>query len=296
MKLTDININNVSVWVKQAQTQAEKGKVIQRIPLLSQANPDWFAVYICLSSGPTLSLGNDDCIFPLMSVIKPFSFLYLLESFNSDKVLNWVGVEPSLMAFNSLEQLIADHGHPRNPMINSGAIIIADKLPGRDGSDRTQLFCEWLNKLADIQLFLDIKMLNSVRANRSPVNLAIAEYLYQAGNIENIDSAIDTYEQICCISGTVADLGKLGQILACESNIINSQNRQLVNSVMLTCGLYEASPQYAVKIGLPMKSGISGALITIVPNQGAIACYSPALDNIGNSVAGLAFIETLSLT
>lgn len=296
MKLIDININNLAVWVKQAQTQAEKGKVIQRIPLLSQANSNWFCVNICFSSGESLSLGDDTCVFPLMSVIKPFSFLYLLESFNSDKVLKWVGVEPSLMAFNSLDQLIADHGYPRNSMINSGAITIADKLPGRDGDNRTQLFCEWLNKLAGSQLYLDVEMLNSVRATRSPVNLAIAKYLYQAGNIENIDLAIDTYEQICCLSGTVADLGKLGKILACESNIINSQNRQLVNSVMLTCGLYEASPQYAVKIGLPMKSGISGALITIVPNQGAIACYSPALDHIGNSVAGLAFIETLSLT
>ncbi|WP_242039716.1 glutaminase [Anabaena sphaerica] len=315
IKLKDININNLSLWVQQAQTQAKQASVIQRIPLLAIADPSWFAVHIYCQSGESYSYGNTACIFPLMSVIKPFSFLYLLEYLGTEKVLDWVGLEASAMPFNSLDQLMADNGHPRNPMINSGAITLADKLPGKDGNHRTQLFCEWLNKLAGSHLSLDLDMLASVRATRSQVNLAIAHYLHQTGHIENIEFTLDTYEQICCISGTVEDLGKLGKLLACESSFVNSQHRQIVNAVMLTCGLYEASSQYAVKIGLPMKSGISGALLAIVPNKGAmpaaypfgeasyakrleesgaIACYSPALDSIGNPVAGLAFIEALS--
>ncbi|MFM6754612.1 MAG: glutaminase, partial [Dolichospermum sp.] len=114
------------------------------------------------------------------------------------------------------------------------------------------------------------------------------------GNVNNIQFALDVYEQICCISGTVQDLAKLGKILACESDFISNYNRQIVNAVMLTCGLYEASAEYSIKIGLPMKSGISGGLVTIVPNQGAIASYSPALDHAGNSVAGLALMASLS--
>lgn len=292
--LKDINIHNLSLWFQQAKTQAVKGSVIQRIPLLSVANPSLFAVHICSESSINYSLGDIACIFPLMSVVKPFSFLYLLERLGEKQVLKWVGLEASLMPFNSLEQLVSDHGHPRNPMINSGAITLADKLPGKDGNARTQLLYEWLNKLAGSQLYLDVEILASVRATRSQINLAIAQYLSETQQIENIELALDTYEQICCISGTVEDLGKLGKLLACESSLISSQNRQIVNSVMLNCGLYEASPEYAVKIGLPMKSGISGALLAIVPNQGSIASYSPALNSIGNSVAGLALIEILS--
>ncbi len=293
-KLEDININHLSLWVQQAKTLAAQGSVIQRIPILSVANPYWFAVHICCQSGENYTLGDNACIFPLMSVIKPFSLLYLLEHLGTENVLNWVGVEPSAMPFNSLEQLMTDSGKPRNPMINSGAITLADKLPGKNGNHRTQLFCQWLNKLAGSQLYLDLEMLASVRATRSQINVAIAQYLYQTQHIENIELALDTYEQICCISGTVEDLAKLGKLLACASSLISSQHRQIVNAVMLTCGLYEASPQYAVKIGLPMKSGISGALIAILPDKGAIASYSPALDSIGNSVAGLTLMETLS--
>jgi glutaminase len=258
------------------------------------ANPHWFAVHITCKSDESYSLGNTDCIFPFMSAIKPFSLLYLLEQFTAKRILQWVGIQPSTAPFNSLTQLIADNGHPRNSMINSGAITLADKFPGKDSIESTQLFCTWLNKLAGTNLYIDLDILASVRANRSPINIDITNYLYEVGNVNNIKFALDVYEQICCISGRVEDLAKLGKILACENDFINNQNRQIVNAVMLTCGLYEVSAEYSIKIGLPMKSGISGGLITIVPNQGAIASYSPALDHAGNSVAGLALMETLS--
>ncbi|MBD0303832.1 MAG: glutaminase, partial [Tolypothrix sp. T3-bin4] len=195
--------------------------------------------------------------------------------------------------FNSLTQLVSDRGFPRNPMINSGAITLADKLPGKNPSDRTQKFCQWLNQLADCDLKLDEQMLASVRSVNSQTNQAIAQYLAEAGYVDDIKTALDTYEQICCLSGKVEDLACLGKLLSFNYEI-EPQNRRCVNALMLTCGLYEASAKYSVRIGLPMKSGISGALLTIVPTLGAIATYSPALDNVGNSVAGLAFIEALS--
>lgn len=290
-RLDKLTTTDLAAWVEQAKIQAEYGKVCDRIPQLSVANPAWFAVNICCVSGQTYSLGDTDCLFPLMSVIKPFSFLYLLEQIGADRVLQWVGVEPSHAAFNSLDQLIADGGHPRNPMINSGAITLADKLPGNTASDRTYNFCQWLNLLTGSQLFLDEVMLASVRASRSPANQAIANYLAQKNSLGNPEIALDTYEQICCLSGKVEDLALLGKVLAGANNL---QHHRIVNAVMLTCGLYQASAKFAVKIGLPMKSGISGGLLAIAPNQGAIACYSPALDSIGNSVAAIAFIETLA--
>ncbi|MEH1942666.1 MAG: glutaminase [Nostoc sp.] len=300
-KLDRLTTIELSAWVQKAKTKAEHGKVIDRISQLALADPGWFAVHICCKSGKTISFGDTACVFPLMSVIKTFSLLYLLEHFGAETVFGWVGVEPSDKPFNSLEQLLADRGHPRNPMINSGAITLSDKLPGKDASDtygglrqRTFLFCQWLNQLAGCQLRLDEVMLASVRLTRSTANEAIANYLAEAGHLENLETALDTYEQICCISGRVEDLALLGKLLAFDNGCISLQNRRIVNAVMLTCGLYEASAQFAVRIGLPMKSGIAGGLVAIVPGEGAIACYSPGLDNIGNPVVAIAFIEALA--
>ncbi|MBD2449709.1 glutaminase A [Nostoc sp. FACHB-152] len=290
-KLTSLTKTQLLTCIQQTTSQFDTGKVCDRIPQLAKANPSWFAVHVCCIPGQTYSLGNTECVFPLMSVIKPFSFLYLLEQMGADTVLQWVGVEPSDAAFNSLDQLITDGGHPRNPMINSGAITLADKLPGKTASDRTYNLCQWLNQLTDSQLYLDEIMLASVRASRSPANQALVNYLAEQNRLDNPEIALDTYEQICCLSGKVEDLALLGKILAGANNL---HHHRIVNAVMLTCGLYQASAKFAIKIGLPMKSGISGGLLAIVPNQGAIACYSPALDSIGNSVAAIAFIATLT--
>ncbi|MEH2043739.1 glutaminase A [Nostoc sp.] len=293
-RLDKLTTTDLSAWVQLAKIQAKQGRVADRIPQLALADLGWFAVYICCKSGKIISFGDTACVFPLMSVIKTFSLLYLLEHLGAETVFGWVGVEPSDTPFNSLEQLISDRGHPRNPMINSGAITLSDKLPGKDANQRTLLFCQWLNQLAGCQLSLDEVMLASVRLTRSKANEAIANYLAQAGHLENIETALDTYEQICCISGRVEDLALLGKLLACENSCLSPQNRRIVNAVMSTCGLYEASAEFAVRIGLPMKSGIGGGLVAIVPGEGAIACYSPALDKIGNPVAGLVFVEALA--
>lgn len=292
--LNKLTNQNLTVWVETARNQAEKGKVMERIPLLANVKPDLLGVYVCCESGNNYNAGDTVNAFPLMSVIKPFSLLYLLEVLGKERVFQWVGKRPSKAAFNSLEELVNDHGYPRNPMINSGAITLADKLPGDDASQRSLLFCQWLNNLAGCQLYIDVKMLASVRASRSLANIAIAHYLNTHQHLNNLDLALDTYEQICCISGRVEDLALLGKILACKNPVVSCQNRQIVNEIMLTCGLYEASSEIAAKIGLPMKSGIGGGLIAIVPDQGAIAIYSPALDIVGNPVAGLALIEILT--
>jgi glutaminase len=291
--LETLTMTELETWVQQAKTQANQGLVANRIPKLAVVDPHCFAVHIFCKSGQAYGTGDTKCVFPLMSAIKPFSLLYLLEHLGLETVFQWVGVQPSDAPFNSLTQLVRDQGFPRNPMINSGAITLADKLPGKDPLCRTQNLCQWLNQLAGCNFKLDEAMLASVRSVNSQANQAIAQYLALSGYIDDVKTAIDTYEQICCLSGTVEDLACLGKILSFRK-IILPQNRRCVNALMLTCGLYEASGKHSIRIGLPMKSGISGALLTIVPTLGAIATYSPALDSVGNSVAGLAFIEALS--
>ncbi|WNZ25723.1 glutaminase A [Leptolyngbya sp. NK1-12] len=294
--LTSLSATQLATYAQIAQAQAIKGKVIGRIDPLASANPNELAVYIC-SEHHSSSYGNTACRFPLMSVIKPFSLLFLLHHCGTDSVRQWVGMQPSDMPFNSLEQLRADQGFPRNPMINSGAIALADKLPGTTATERCTALCQWLNQQANVTLRLDATVLTAVRQSDRSANLALVDYLAACNVLHNPSLALDTYEQICCLSGQVADLVQLGQLLAGTAQPAQPllpQHRQIVNAVMLTCGLYATSGRYAVEIGLPLKSGISGALLAVVPRQGAIACYSPALDDIGNPVAALALVQQLS--
>ncbi|MBD3884327.1 glutaminase [Phormidium tenue FACHB-886] len=295
-RFDSLSESQLANWVDQAKAQASSGRVVDRISLLKAANPNWLALHISTLQ-QIYSAGETDRVFPLMSVIKPFALLYLLEAFGSHSVFQWVGIEPSDRPFNSLEQLAADQGYPRNPMLNSGAIVLASKLPGHSGTERCAALCTWLNQQAGCRLKLDQEMLAAVRSVGQGTNRAIATFLAKAGYLADPQTALDTYEQICCLSGTVADLALLGQLLVqgyASASSIQPAYRRIVNTLMLTCGLYEASSHYAMQVGLPMKSGISGALLAIVPTEGVIACYSPALDTIGNPVAALALIKHMA--
>ncbi len=286
--------DQLDAWVAVAQTRTQLGRLPDYIPLLAQTKPNTVAVKILTTSGKTVAAGEVTQPFALMSVIKPFLLLFALERLGADEVFKQVGMQPSDQPFHSLTQLSSDRGHPRNPMINSGAIALAALLPGKSGVSRCHALCDWLNRLAKTRLVLDQAMLTSVRSMANESNRAIANMLSQAGHLTSVEMALDTYNHICCLSGTVEDLARLGLLLSQPPLVIARQHQQMVNALMLTCGLYEASGGFAVQIGLPTKSGVSGALLSIVPREGAIAAYSPAIDLTGNSVAGLFLLEKLA--
>lgn len=279
-------------WVAEAETIAHTGRIPDYIPRLAEVNRDRVAVQIQATHGQSFSAGEPSHRFAFMSVIKPFVLLFLLEKLGQQIVFCRVGKRPSDQVFHSLAQLAEDKGFPRNPMINSGAIALADLLPGRDGSNRCESLRHWLNQAAGAQLTLDEAMLASVRSVGNETNRAIAQLLKQSGYLNSIEIALDTYNHICCLSGTVGDLARLGLLLV-TSETPTAANQRTVNALMLTCGLYEASGEFAVQVGVPTKSGVSGALLAVIPKHGAIACYSPALDDTGNSVAGLWLLEQL---
>lgn len=280
-------------WIELARSQTDPGIVLDRIPLLASADPAWFAVQVQTPSHQACG-GEADRSFALMSVVKPFLLLAVLHRYGT--VAAWVDCQPSQLPFNSLAQLQADAGRPRNAMINSGAITLADKLPGATARERCHVFCDWLNQQAGSALQFDSALHAAVRQSDRSANLALLAELAKAGWVEQPDLALDTYEQICCLSGTVQDLARIGLLLAVGSEQAGAilAHRQAVNAMLLTCGLYEASAEAAARIGLPVKSGVSGAILAVVPRQGAIACYGPALDAVGNSVIGLKLIELLS--
>lgn len=289
--------SQLDTWVRQSQKQAKIGRIPTYISHLEHAYPGWFAVHMKMLSGQQYRAGKKSLAFSLMSVVKPLVLLYLLDCFGAQEVFAWIGTQPSDQPFNSITQLKQDKGVPRNPMLNSGAIAMMSLMPGRTGVARCTAFCEWLDERAGTQLKLDQTVLCSVRQLPNERNRAIARTLAHAKRLSgDVKTALDAYEQVCCISSTVEILARLGMLLVDRSLGIDPHHQRIVVSLMSTCGLYEESGPIAVQMGIPAKSGVSGAVLAVVPNQGAIACYSPPLNAMGNSVGGLHFLNKLSQT
>ena len=292
-KLSSLQAEQLAAWATEAINRSKSGQIPAYIPLLAQADRQGFAVQIRAIDGQILSWGSTAQTFPLMSVVKPFVLLYLLCTLGEKAVFDCVGCEPSELPFNSLTQLEIDRGKPRNPMINSGAIALASLIPGQNAVARCQNLLTWLNQQANSQLFVDELMLDSVNAMPNQNNWNLALEMVQSGYLQNSEIALETYNRICCLSGTVEDLAKLGMVLVGGSEAI-WENCRTVKALMATCGLYQASGRFAVRVGLPTKSGVSGAMLSVIPGQGAIGCYSPPLNKEGNSVGGLFLLEQIA--
>lgn len=294
--LDTLTAAQLDTWLALAQPHALSGQLPDYIPALAEVNPTTLAIALHTRRAH-LVRGDRTYAFPLMSVIKPFLLLYLLATQGTARVFSYVGMDPSDRPFNALDQLQADGGFPRNPMLNSGAIALAALLPGDTPAARCEHLAAWLNHQAGCHLSLDQQMLASVRSRPNERNRSLADGLAASGVLaQPAASALDTYEQICCLTGTIADLSHLGLLLVLPPPGFDPNHCQIVNAIMATCGLYEYSGRFAVTVGLPCKSGVSGALLAIVPGQGAIACVSPPLDANGNSVAGLWLITQLATT
>lgn len=292
-KLSSLQPEQLAAWATEAINRSKSGQIPTYIPLLAGADRQRFAVQIMAIDGQFVNWGSIAQTFPLMSVVKPFVLLYLLCELGEKTVFDCVGCEPSELPFNSLTQLELDQGKPRNPMINSGAIALASLLPGENAVERCQNLQTWLNQQANSQLFVDELMLDSVNAMPNQNNWDIALEMVESGYLQNSEIALETYNRVCCLSGTVEDLAKLGMVLVNGGEVI-WENCRTVKALMATCGLYEASGRLALRVGVPAKSGVSGALLSVIPGQGAIASYSAPLDKEGNSVGGLFLLEQIA--
>jgi glutaminase len=265
--------SDLQLWLRLARQEASTGKLPSYIPLLAQINAESIAIAIQSINGDLVLAGDIAATFPLMSIIKPFLLLYVLENFGETEVFRIVDASPSGDPYNVIPE-----DKPKNPMLNCGAIALSSLLTTYENLQ------DWLNQRSGTNLTLDLAMLNSVRSVANRRNLAIADQLKSLGLISNPNQALAIYEEICCLRGNVQDLAKIGTLLV---DTRHSSYVPIVLEIMTNCGMYEASAEFAKDIGLPSKSSVSGALLSIMPNQAAIACYSPALDAIGNSVAGL---------
>ncbi|MBL0687825.1 MAG: glutaminase [Sulfurospirillum sp.] len=275
-----------------------KGKVANYIPALSKVNPNKFSMSLQLFNGTSYHIGNTNEKFSIQSISKVFTFTLAIHLYGKE-LYKYVGHEPSGNSFNSLVQLEYENGIPRNPFINAGAIVMTDLLMNKY-KDKTFLqIINFIKSVSDNKnITYDKKVVQSEK-EYGYRNLALVSMMKNFKNINNdIFEVLDNYFKHCSISMNTKELSRAMLFLAnngkdplsCKEFITSSQSKR-INSLMLTCGHYDASGDFAFKVGLPGKSGVGGGIVAIVPNVMSICVYSPRLNKKGNSFAGTKALE-----
>jgi len=269
------------------------GQVATYIPELAKASAHDFAICLVTEDGRTFEAGDCDRSFTMQSVSKPFTFGMALEELGHDAVARYVGVEPSGEAFNSIN-LQDDTNRPFNPMINTGAITVTALLHAKYGDEALDRLLATFGAAAGRQLTVDEAVYQS--ENRTGHrNRAIAHLLLNFGVVhEEAEAALDLYFRQCAILVTCRDLAMMGATLANMGRnpitgepVFDLAAVKGMLSIMFTCGMYDYSGQWAYRVGVPAKSGVSGGVMAVVNRQLGIATYSPPLDARGNSRRGI---------
>lgn len=271
-----------------------QGKVASYIPKLAEVPIDQFGMALVTLDGQLFQVGDATTRFSVQSISKVFTLTLALEAIGGE-LWQRVGREPSGNAFNSLIQLEREHGIPRNPLINAGALVVADVLlsvlPG--GLEALLAFVRARAENWNIHIDAEVAASERTAGYR---NAALANFIRSFGNLSNpVDAVLDFYFNQCALSMNCQDLARAFLHLAnrgrCQrtgSEVISAERARRINTLMLTCGTYDASGEFAFRVGLPAKSGVGGGIVAVVPNVLSLAVWSPGLDNKGNSLAGTA--------
>ena len=275
------------------------GEVADYIPELAKSDKNALGIAIADRSGHVYSAGDVETRFTVQSISKVITLSIALETCGYDAVFQRVGMEPSGEAFNSIVELDLVSGKPYNPMINSGAIAVTDLLMGK--INFTQMLDISRKLMRDDSVRLDEKVFRS-EMDHCERNRAIGWLLKSKGIIENdVDEILKLYTAMCSLSVDAHSLANLGLTLACDGadpvtweRVLSSDTVKVVKTIMLTCGMYDGSGQFAVEVGLPTKSGVGGGLLSVVDKVTGIGIYGPSLDKKGNCIAGGAMLRYLS--
>lgn len=276
------------------------GRQASYIPALAQVNPDRFGICLLTTDGKEAELGDVGERFSIQSVTKVFSLAMAL-SFRGEALWRRVGKEPSGSAFNSLIQLELDHGIPRNPFINAGAIVVADVLLS-ELDDPEADYLDFIRRLSgDPTVDYDREVAASERST-GYVNAAIANMLKYYGNLNNdIEDVLRFYFLQCSVEMDCRQLARAFLPFADRHREFSFGNVSLtysqvkrINAIMQTCGFYNDAGEYSYLVGLPGKSGVGGGIAAVYPGRYAVATWSPRLNEKGNSVMGMKALELLT--
>jgi len=282
--------------------ETERGKVADYIPELSTVDPARFGIAVALADGRVLSAGDAAVSFSIQSVSKVFTLSLALERLGN-ACWRRVGREPSGDPFNSIIQLESDHGIPRNPLINAGAIVVSDILLADRAPDATvAAILGFVRRTAgDDAIDIDAMVASSERETGYR-NRALAHFMRSAGNIHHDpDDTLSVYFRQCAIAMTCEQLARAGRMFAFSGcagpggeALITPSRARRINALMLTCGHYDGSGEFAFEVGLPGKSGVGGGILAVAPGKASVAVWSPGLNAVGNSRLGTLALEMLA--
>jgi glutaminase len=280
---------------------AEHGEVADYIPALASVPPDRYAIAVSPLDGDELAVGDSDVALSVQSISKVFTLTLAMQK--SDQAADlWarVGREPSGTSFNSMVQLEHERGIPRNPLINAGAIVVADHLREVCQDPRGELV-RLVSELAGSAVDIDDEVWASERETGSK-NRAIANLMASFGNLHNpVEDVLDDYFRQCSLQMTPAQLARAVRFLANDGvdpatgrAVLRPGQSRRVAALLLTCGTYDAAGEFAFQVGIPCKSGVGGAIVGLVPDRFGLCVWSPPLDEQGNSLAGTASLTRLT--
>jgi glutaminase len=271
----------------------DTGKVADYIEALATADPSWFGLAVVGVSGKVFREGDAEVKFSIQSVSKPFVFALLVDALGFDEARKLVGVDSTGLPFNSVMAIELNAERTMNPMVNAGAIAATSAVPGGSAEEKWGFIHTGLSRFAGHTLEIDTDVFDSEVASNQR-NQGIARLLESYGRMysDPLEATLN-YTKQCSLSVTATDLAVMGATLAdgginpiTGERVIAADTCKRVLAVMATAGLYEHSGAWLYEIGLPAKSGVSGAIVAISPGKGAIATFSPLLDSAGNSVRG----------
>jgi glutaminase len=301
LSLADANIESeVRKAFRMAGSEPPSGSVATYIPELARVSPDLMALSICDATGQIYSAGDDTVPFTIQSVSKVFSLALALEH-RGRAVYDVVGYEPTGNPFFSMLPLESERGKPRNPFVNTGAIAVSSMIAGADAASKYAAFLKFLSNICDGESFaMDDATYRSESATGYR-NRAMANFLKQYGWIDDVDTAVESYFMHCSTLANVKQLARLGLFLAFRgkdpvtgAQVMDEESCRSIVTLMTTCGTYDYAGRVAIEIGVPCKSGVSGAMLAIVPGRFSIAAFSPRLAEHGNSVSGMRMLQILS--
>jgi glutaminase len=275
----------------------DEGETASYIPELAQVDSGNFGVHISTINQDNFGIGNYNEKFSIQSIAKVLS-LSLAYTIVGDKIWDRVGVEPSGTAFNSLIQLEADKGIPRNPFLNAGAIVISDILLSNLKNPKED-FLDFVRSISNNKTLEYSKRIAESEKTVGYRNVALCNFIKSFGTVENEPLEIlDFYFDLCSLEMSCKELSEIflylannGEGISSKKSILSESQSKRINALMQTCGFYDESGEFAFKVGLPGKSGVGGGIIAIHPDQYVIAVWSPKLNKKGNSYKGMKFLE-----
>ncbi|UPS90894.1 glutaminase [Bizionia sp. M204] len=276
--------------------EADKGHIARYIPELSRVNPERFGMHLKLISGEEFAVGDSEVGFSIQSISKVLTLAMAMSKIGTH-IWDRVDVEPSGNPFNHLSLLELEEGIPRNPLINSGAIVIADILVSQLENPKADFLKYVQDITGDDSISYNLKVAQSEKETGFN-NFAAANLLKSFNNLNNsVDDVLDFYFHQCSLEMTCSQLTKAfflfankGKCLAQMARITKSQAKR-INAIMLTCGFYDEAGEFAFEVGLPGKSGVGGGIVAALPHEFTIAVWSPGLNERGNSKLGMKALE-----